>query len=138
MTPPAGLRQKSGPATVELRLLSLPTIEVLAAGHDRSPDERRELVVIGITEEAGTTGWGECSALNRPTYTSEWARGSFAALADLLSSARPAGPPLAPTHPMAAAGIEMALGTALLLIPCGLIEGFVTARGVSMPVALYR
>ncbi len=109
MTPPAGQHQKSGPATVELRLLSLPTIEVLAAGHDRSPDERRELVVIGITDEAGTTGWGECSALNRPTYTSEWARGSFAALADLLSSARLAGPPLAPTHPMAAAGIEMAL-----------------------------
>ena len=34
------------------------------------------------------------------------------------------------------AGIEMALGTAVLLIPCGLIEGFVTARGISLPMAL--
>ncbi|MDA3038165.1 MAG: o-succinylbenzoate synthase [Actinomycetota bacterium] len=109
MTARGAQRQTAGPAAVDLRLLSLPTVEVLAAGHDRAPQERRELVVMGITSDNGAMGWGECSALNRPTYTSEWARGSFAALTDLLSSAEPVPRSLAPAHPMAAAGFEMAL-----------------------------
>ena len=33
------------------------------------------------------------------------------------------------------AAAEMALGAGLLLVPCGLVEGFVTPRGVSLPVA---
>lgn len=31
---------------------------------------------------------------------------------------------------------EMALGAGLLLVPCGLVEGFITPRGVSLPIAL--
>lgn len=34
------------------------------------------------------------------------------------------------------AGVEMALGCAVLLVPCGLVEGFVTPRGLSTPAAL--
>ncbi|MCB0976588.1 MAG: stage II sporulation protein M [Acidimicrobiales bacterium] len=34
------------------------------------------------------------------------------------------------------AAVEMALGAGLLLVPCGLVEGFVTPRGVSLPAAL--
>jgi uncharacterized membrane protein SpoIIM required for sporulation len=34
------------------------------------------------------------------------------------------------------AGIELGLGTAFLLVPCGLVEGFVTPRGLSVPAAL--
>lgn len=34
------------------------------------------------------------------------------------------------------AAAEMALGAGLLLVPCGLVEGFITPRGVSMPAAL--
>ena len=34
------------------------------------------------------------------------------------------------------AGVEMALGSAVLLFPSGLIEGFVTPRGLSLPTAL--
>ncbi len=34
------------------------------------------------------------------------------------------------------AGVEMALGSAVLLVPCGLVEGFVTPRGLSLPMAL--
>ncbi|MEO6987645.1 MAG: stage II sporulation protein M, partial [Aquihabitans sp.] len=34
------------------------------------------------------------------------------------------------------ATVEMALGTALLLVPTGLVEGFVTPRGLSLPAAL--
>ncbi|MBX3314169.1 MAG: stage II sporulation protein M [Actinobacteria bacterium] len=34
------------------------------------------------------------------------------------------------------AAAEMALGAGLLLVPCGLVEGFVTPRGVGLPAAL--
>ena len=34
------------------------------------------------------------------------------------------------------AGVEMALGTALLLVPTGIVEGFVTPRGLSLPSAI--
>jgi len=34
------------------------------------------------------------------------------------------------------AGVELALGSAALLVPCGLVEGFVTPRGLSLPAAL--
>ncbi|CAN5693212.1 stage II sporulation protein M [soil metagenome] len=34
------------------------------------------------------------------------------------------------------AGVEIALGSAFLLVPCGLVEGFVTPRGLSLPAAL--
>lgn len=34
------------------------------------------------------------------------------------------------------AGVEVALGCAALLVPCGLVEGFVTPRGLSLPAAL--
>jgi uncharacterized membrane protein SpoIIM required for sporulation len=34
------------------------------------------------------------------------------------------------------AGLEMALGAAVLLVPCGLVEGFVTPRGLSLASAL--
>lgn len=34
------------------------------------------------------------------------------------------------------AAAEMALGAGILLVPCGLVEGFVTPRGVGMPAAL--
>ncbi len=33
------------------------------------------------------------------------------------------------------AGIEIALGSAALLVPCGLVEGFVTPRGLTLPYA---
>lgn len=34
------------------------------------------------------------------------------------------------------AGVEMALGTAALLVPTGIVEGFVTPRGLTLPAAL--
>ncbi len=34
------------------------------------------------------------------------------------------------------AGVELALGSAALLVPCGIVEGFVTPRGLSLPNAL--
>ncbi len=32
--------------------------------------------------------------------------------------------------------LELALGSAALLVPCGLVEGFVTPRGLSTPSAM--
>lgn len=136
----------------DLRLLSLPTVESLATGHDRSPQERRELVVIGLTDDDGLTGWGECSALNRPTYTSEWARGAFAALS-LATSPSPAlaDGTLRPAQPMAAAGLEMALtdlrlraegqslasslGVTRATVPAGAAVGLATPEDLSKRVA---
>jgi uncharacterized membrane protein SpoIIM required for sporulation len=34
------------------------------------------------------------------------------------------------------AGLEIAAGSALLLVPCGLVEGFITPRGLATPTAL--
>ncbi len=96
---------------VEVRLLTLPTSTPLVTAHNRSPDDGRQLVVIKAATEDGVVGWGECSALNRPTYTAEWAGGAFellSAWADDLFSSHPSAFDVA-TNPMAAAGIEMAL-----------------------------
>ncbi|MGZ0230470.1 MAG: enolase C-terminal domain-like protein [Acidimicrobiales bacterium] len=85
---------------VEVRLLSLPLREALEAAHGASASVR-ELVVIRVVEDDGTEGWGECSALTNPGYTSEWARGAF----DILVSGGSVDPDV---HPMAASAVEMA------------------------------
>ncbi len=145
-------RNSGSSVDADLRLLSLPTVESLATGHDRSPQERRELVVIGLTDDDGLTGWGECSALNRPTYTSEWARGAFAALSlATLSSPALADGTLGPAQPMAAAGLEMALtdlrlraegqslasslGVTRAAVPAGAAVGLATPEDLSKRVA---
>lgn len=87
-----------------IRLVSLPTKDSLAAAHDRRSRRDRELVIIGLHEPDHpdrVVGWGECSALNAPTYTHEWAGGAF----ELLTTATTIH---ASTAPMAAAAIEMA------------------------------
>ena len=63
------------------------------------------LTVVGLHDQNDTStvsGWGECSALNEPGYTTEWAEGAF----DLLRSGRPFDRHLAP---MTTAAIEMAM-----------------------------
>lgn len=92
------------PDAVELRLVRLPTLEGLASGHDRAPGTHRELVIVRVSDTDGHVGWGECSALNRPTYTAEWARDAYEFLA-----VAPLSEPIPWSRPMAAAGIEMAL-----------------------------
>ena len=87
-----------------IRIVSLPTRAVLGAAHDERPPERRDLVYVALHEADSpdtVLGWGECSALNAPTYTAEWAEGAYEQLA--------AGRPIdASSHPMAAAAVEMA------------------------------
>ena len=88
-----------------LRLLRLPTKAALAAAHGVATEGFRMLTVVGLHHDndlSTTAGWGECSALNEPGYTPEWAEGAF----DLLRSGRPFG---RTTDPMATAAIEMAM-----------------------------
>ncbi len=88
----------------DLRLLSLPTRDQLGSAHDASPESNRQIVVLRLEQPDGAVGWGECAALNRPTYTSEWAEGSF----DVLQAALdPDQAPALAEHPMARACLEM-------------------------------
>jgi len=109
---------------VELRLVSLPTREVLAASHDAEPPANRELVFVHVRTDIGD-GWGECSALNRPTYTAEYAQGCFATLRDQIVPGVIAqagqGDLVTADAPMAAAGITIAVNDVML-----------KARGVSL------
>ncbi len=89
---------------IEVRLLSLPTKASMAAAHDETPPDDRKLTVVAVTTDAGATGWGECSAMNRNSYWHETARSSF----DQLSAFRIGGDSDDDSTPMAAAALEMA------------------------------
>ncbi len=85
---------------VDIRLLSLPVHNQLRTAHDRGASGTRDLVVVHV-ETAHGSGWGECSALNQPNYSSEYARGAY----ELLSRTSLIDPLVAP---MAHAALEMA------------------------------
>lgn len=91
---------------VEVRMLSLPTRRSLSSAHDEQPPTDRQLVVVGLENSDGVMGWGECSALNAPTYSAEWAADSFERLAAWASGGT--RPDLIGT-PMTYAATEMAL-----------------------------
>lgn len=86
--------------------VALPTRAALHAAHDEQTDAgNRELVYVAVhlDGDLGTAaGWGECSALNAPTYTPEWTAGAYASLASGTA-------PSPATEPMASAALEMAL-----------------------------
>ncbi len=98
-----------GPLSLDVRLLSLPISVALTAAHDPVPDSNRLLTVVGITDDDGDTGWGECSALNRPAYHQETAEGVFGWLSTspLHGAGADTGDRLV-DHPMARAALEMA------------------------------
>ena len=93
------------PTHLSLRLLKLPTCNSLAAAHGVPTAAFRMLTLVGVHSDndlGSVLGWGECSALNEPGYTNEWAEGAF----DLLRSGAPIDPH---TAPMASAALEMAM-----------------------------
>ncbi|MEM7091621.1 MAG: enolase C-terminal domain-like protein [Actinomycetota bacterium] len=97
------LTESDSAALATIRLVRLPTLASLAAAHDPNPQSHRELVYVALHPEDDaslTVGWGECSALNAPTYTREWASGAFESLTST------SGPTT--NEPMARAAIEMA------------------------------
>lgn len=98
--------QLSDIARVEVRLLHLPTRRSLTTAHDAQPAPDRHLVVVGVEQRDGAVGWGECSALNAPTYTAEWAADSFVRLSAWAAGGSSPDPT---AHPMTFAAIEMAM-----------------------------
>ncbi|MBK5223140.1 MAG: o-succinylbenzoate synthase [Acidimicrobiia bacterium] len=96
------------PVEIELRRLEVPLVEPIVAAH--GTESVRRVVVVRATADDGIDGWGECDALARPTYTSEWHEGAWLVLRDLLAPAAVAGIDAGVTgHPMAMAAIEGAL-----------------------------
>jgi O-succinylbenzoate synthase len=69
-------------------------------------EEVRDVVLVRASLDDGTEGWGECSALSRPTYTAEHTAGAWTLLRDELVPARLASRTTAVVgHPMATAAL---------------------------------
>jgi len=93
------------PTHLSLHLVRLPLRASLTAAHGVATEQFRELTLVGLHVDNDTStvvGWGECSALNEPGYTPEWAEGAF----DLLRSGSAFD---RTTAPMATSAVEMAL-----------------------------
>jgi o-succinylbenzoate synthase len=70
----------------------------------------RDLVLVEVERADGVVGWGECSALARPTYSSEHTAGAWLVLRDHLLPASLAGRSSDVVgHPMASAALASAL-----------------------------
>lgn len=93
-------------AAVELRWLDVPMRRRVRAAH--GTETSRQVVLVRALGSDGAEGWGECSALARPTYTHEHTAGAFAVLRDLLVPAALADDTAPTTHPMAAAALACA------------------------------
>jgi O-succinylbenzoate synthase len=92
------------PVAVELRRVGLDLRHPLVAGH--ATIARREVVLVAVRMADGATGWGECAALERPTYSPETTAGAWALLRDELAPAALAGRPDGVAgHPMAHAAL---------------------------------
>ena len=109
MTTSAGTEAPPGqPTSVVLRRVRLPLVAPLRSAH--GIEVTRELIVVQVTLANGATGWGECSALTRPTYTSEYTDGCWEVLGNLLAPALLDGRDGAAVgHPMASAALHTAL-----------------------------
>jgi len=94
--------------TVELVWVALDLRVPHVAAH--GTESVREVVLVGVADADGVRGWGECSALSSPTYTSEFTAGAFDVLAGSMAPALLAGRHWAdPVHPMATAAVEAGL-----------------------------
>ena len=98
---------------VELVRVRMPLRHAHRAAH--GSEEVRDLVLVRAGFDDGTSGWGECSALARPTYTSEHTAGAWLVLRDEIVPAVLAGrAPQVVGHPMATAAVLTALSDAVL------------------------
>jgi O-succinylbenzoate synthase len=95
-------------AEVRLHHVRLPLREPFKAAHGTEVD--REVVLVEAVAADGRAGWGECSALSRPTYTPEHTAGAWAALrADLVPAALAGRPVAREGAPMAWCGLSTAV-----------------------------
>ena len=98
---------------VELRRVRFALRAPLRSAH--GTEAVRDLVLVCVERADGATGWGECSALARPTYSAEHTAGSWLVLRDELAPAALAGhDAVVVGHPMAAAALAVARTDAAL------------------------
>jgi O-succinylbenzoate synthase len=112
-TPQPELTEPSPPdpgevTEIVLHRVHLPLREPFVAAHGTETERQVVLVeAVGVDDEVG---WGECSALSRPTYTHEHTAGAWVELRDRLVPAVLAGRPAGPDGaPMAWTGLSTAL-----------------------------
>jgi O-succinylbenzoate synthase len=93
-----------GPVAVSLHRVQLELRHPLAAGH--ATIRRRDVVLVEVSLPGGPAGWGECAALERPTYSPETTDGAWAVLRDeLVPAALAGGDAGVAGHPMARAAL---------------------------------
>ncbi len=97
----------AGVELVRLWRVAVPLHEPFTTAH--GVERTRGAVLVEVVVD-GIEGWGECSALARPTYTEEWLDGAWAVLRDELAPAALAGA-ASPVrgHAMARAGLADAV-----------------------------
>ncbi|QXC62281.1 o-succinylbenzoate synthase [Aquihabitans sp. G128] len=92
---------------VELVRVRVPLRQPLRSAHGE--EAVRDLVLVRAGLADGTSGWGECSALARPTYTGEHTAGAWAVLLEELVPAALEGRDAGVVgHPMATAALATA------------------------------
>lgn len=97
----------AAPVEVELVRVKLALVRPHRAAH--GVEAVRDLVLVRVVLTDGTVGWGECSALGRPTYSAEHTAGAWMVLRDELVPALLAGRPSRVIgHPMAVAALVAA------------------------------
>ena len=83
----------------DLFRVHLPLRHPLRSAH--GTESLRDLILLRVVGDDGVAGWGECSALARPTYTAEYTDAAWAVLTDhLLAGHDVVG------HPMATAAVR--------------------------------
>jgi o-succinylbenzoate synthase len=93
---------------IELLRVQLPFRRPFTTSQWTSTD--KDAVLVRAIGNDGVEGWGECAAMETPSYSSEWTEGAWLALRDFLAPAALAGRRHGVRgHPMAAAAVEVAL-----------------------------
>ena len=115
---------------VELRRVQLEPSGTVRAAHGDAT--RREVLVVRVDDGEGHLGWGECAALARPGYTSEYLAGCRQVLLDVLIPAVLDAPGELTTALAGVAGHQMAKAALL----GALIDLDLRSRGRSLAAAL--
>lgn len=95
-----------GDLEVDLHRVRLPLRTPHVAAHGR--EERREVILVSLTDADGVTGWGECPTLARPGYGGEWTDGAWWVLRHVLAPqvGADAGALGVAGHPMASGAVR--------------------------------
>ena len=97
------------PDVIVLHRVVIPMRSSFAAAH--GTEQNKHATIVEVRHD-GVSGWGECAALEHPTYTEEFADGAFMVLRSSIAPAAFLGPywrSATPGDPMAKAGMELAL-----------------------------